>query len=317
MPTTTEVVMKVRQGIVYDKWPFRLDIAVEFQDWILIGVSFFLLSTWCLPCYCGQFKNSCSQGFTKWVYTRLHIFFCLITYFNLLVLMFAVGVMPDWTADDYFASLYAFLVWMLAHTQKIIHSLFIMAGLYILVKLRDRLALAAGIEHLNLFRFDWKDAVGLHSRKRPVEVFVWKVEDLTSAAGKVLKANDVFVECHYGNNEPMRTRVHNNAGTGCIIGESFQLNFEDTSSSNVMTLFVRDQSLVLSSELARLTLSNREVCGIEDRTGKRRASFNYDEGSFVALSMMPRGKIWLAIAPVEEHDDEHKSLLHEDDLVTC
>lgn len=316
-PNTTDIVFPVREGIVYDKWPLRLDIPVEYQDWILIGVSFVLLSNCLLPCWCGRFKNPCSQGFAKWVYTRLHIYFCLITYLNLVILMFAVGVMPDWTADDYFWYLYKFLVWVLIHTQKIIRSAFILAGLYLMVKLRDRLAVAAGIEHVNVFRLDWREALGLQGKKRPVEIFIWKVEELQSSAGKVLKANDVFVECHYGHNEPMRTRVHNNAGTACVIGESFQLNFDDSRTDNVMTLMVRDQSLILSSELAKLTLSNREVCGIEDRTGKRRVSFNYDEGSFVALNMMPRGKIWLAIAPVQEYDEEKAGLLADDSLVTC
>eukprot|EP00929_Paragymnodinium_shiwhaense_P024536 TRINITY_DN15062_c0_g1_i1.p1 TRINITY_DN15062_c0_g1~~TRINITY_DN15062_c0_g1_i1.p1 ORF type:complete len:340 (+),score=65.14 TRINITY_DN15062_c0_g1_i1:156-1175(+) len=319
-PNATEVVFPTahaRQGIVYDKWPLRLDIAVEYQDWMLIGVSFFLLSMWLLPCLCGRSKNACAQGFTTWVYTRLHIFFCLVTYFNLLVLMCVVDVMPDWTADAYFQYLYKFMVWILVHTEKIIRSCAILFGLFLMIKLRDRLAVAAGIEHVALFRLDWREAVGLRGRKRPIEIFIWKVEELQSSAGKVLKANDVFVECHHGNNEPVRTRVHNNAGAGCHIGESFQLNFDDSRTDNMMTLLVRDQALVLSSELAKLTLSTREVCGIEDRTGKRKTTFTYSEDSFVALNMMPRGKIWLAIAPVEDGDEEQKPLMQEDSLVTC
>merc|ERR1712039_227731 len=98
-----------------------------------------------------------------------------------------------------------------------------------------------------------------------------------------------------------------------------QLNIDENAAGTLMTLLVKDQSLVTSSELARLMLSTRELCGIEDQTGKRRAAFTYSPEFFVALDLSPCGKIWIAIAPVEDGDIEERAPLidDEDALVTC
>jgi hypothetical protein len=252
------------------------------------------------------------------VYTRLHIFFCVVTYINLVVLMFTIGVLPDWTVNQFVEYMVLFVSWLLIHLEKLITSSAILFGFFLLVRFRERIALAAGMEHVTVFRWNWRDALGFGTKKRPIEIFIWKVDGLHSSSGKVLKANDVFVECHMGHNEPMRTRVHNNAGSSAFIKESFQLNIDEASAGTLMTLLIKDQSLVTSSELARLMLSTREICGIEDQTGKRRVAFTYSSEFFVALDLSPCGKIWLAIAPVEDGDSEERApLIDEDSLVTC
>ena len=92
-----------------------------------------------------------------------------------------------------------------------------------------------------------------------------QVDDLPS--GPMLKPNDVFVECHLGSNEPCRTRVHNNAGSNCIIKETFQLNVDLNRPEATMSLFIKDQSLIASSVLARLSLSTKELMNIEQTIG--------------------------------------------------
>lgn len=309
-PTSPELLgPRIRRGVVFDKWPFRLDISTEYQDWILVAMCVLITSLWCLPCICGRMRNSLSRSFTHWVYTRLHVFFCVVTYINLFILMFTIGVLPDWTVDEFVEHLMAFISWVLDHIQKLITSSVILFGFFLLIRFRERIAMAAGVQHMTVFRWDWRDAVGLAGRRRPVEVFIWKVDGLQSSAGKVMKANDVYVECHLGFNEPMRTRVHNNAGSSCVVKESFQLNFDEGASSTVMTLLVKDQSLIASSELARLTLSTREICGIEDQTGKRRMTFQYSDDCFVPLALTPSGTIWIAVAPVDDADEEHEPLI--------
>lgn len=307
----------VRQGIVYDKWPFRLDINVEYQDWILVASCFFLTTVWCLPCLCGSMKNGVSRQFTAWVYTRLHAFFYITTFANLIFLMFTIGVLPDWTVNEFIEYLVAFISWVLIHLEKLISSMAILFAFFLVLRFRERITVAAGLEHMTLIRFNFKDLFGFSGKKRPVEIYIWKIEDLESARGKLVKPNDVYVECHMGYNEPMRTRVHNNAGSACVIKESFQLNIDESSSSSLMTLLVKDQSLLASAEIARLILSTRELCGIEEQTGKRRMSLSYDETCFVGLKLFPRGKVWLAIAPVEDADEERAPLMNEDSLVTC
>mmetsp|Transcript_47194 Transcript_47194/g.109138 ORF Transcript_47194/g.109138 Transcript_47194/m.109138 type:complete len:331 (-) Transcript_47194:159-1151(-) len=307
-----------RQGLVFDKWPFRLDIPVEYQDWILVAVCMGLVSFACMPCFCGHMHNRWSRAFTHWVYTRLHVFFCFVMYFDLLVLMFTIGVLPDWTVNEFVQQAILFVTWVLVHLQKMIVSFTIIFGLSLMIRFRERLLLAAGMEHVTVIRWNWRDVFGLHTKKRPVEIFIWKVDGLHSSSKK-LKPNDVYVECHMGHNEPMRTRVHNNAGSGCNIRESFQLNIDESAASTLMTLLVKDQSLVGSTELARLMLSTRELCGIEDQTGKRRVAFDYSEECFVSLDLSPSGKIWIAVSPVEDGEaDERAPLMQDDSLfVTC
>ena len=50
------------------------------------------------------------------------------------------------------------------------------------------------------------------------------MEELPSGTG--LKPNDLYLECHAGQNEPSRTRVHNNAGASAVIKETFQVYFQ-------------------------------------------------------------------------------------------
>jgi len=308
---------RVREGLVFDKWQFRLDISVEYQDWIIIAVCVLIAVMWCLPCICGRLNYRCSKCFVRFVYTRMHTFYCALIYFSLFVMAFTIGVMPDWKVDQFLDYLGKFFSYVLMNMQMVITSLGILAVLYMMLTFRDRLMLASGIEHITFFRFSLKDIIGA-GRKRPVEIFIWKCADLQSSGGKMLKPNDIYVECHMGYNEPMRTRVHNNAGTGCFIQESFQINIDESSPGTLMTILVKDQTLLASSELGRLMLSTRELCGIEDQTGKRRASIDYTDDCFVCLDLNPRGRIWIALAPVRDDDDEMSPLIQEDSLlVTC
>jgi hypothetical protein len=328
LPTTTQnasVVMELpvhhhSQTVTIDKWPFRLDISTEYQDWILVGMSIVLVALWCLPCICGKMRNKTAKGFTKWVYTRLNVYFWWITYINMFILMFTIGVLPDWTVNEYFQWMMAFITWVLVHLKKMCTSAAILIGFFLLIRFQEKILVAAGLEHVKWYHFSWREMLGLPVRKRPIELFIWKVEDLHNNGAKIYKPNDVFVECHLGDNEPMRTRVHNNAGTSCTIKESFQMNINESESNTLMTLLVKDQALMVSTELARLVLSIREVCGIEDQTGKRRvhlSDFNYSEDHFVALSLRPHGQIWIAIAPVEDMDEEKKPLMREDEIIQC
>jgi len=308
---------RVRQGIVFDRWPFRLDIDVEYQDWILVGVSFFLVSLWTLPCVCGRMRKKCSREISIYLYTRLHTFFRCVTCFNLIALMFTIAVLPDWSGNEYLYYLLMFIKWVLLRMKKIVVSSAILVGFILVFKFQAKLRTAAGMDHVSLIHFNWKEFLCINVKKRPIELYLWKVEDLH--ATKLYKAQDIFIECHFGENEPMRTRVHNNAGTSCEIKESFQMNMNESDTGALMTLLVKDQSMIGSTELAKLTLSTREICSVEDATGKRKNTFRWIQDDFVEMSMLPHGKILLAIAPVCEEDDEKQALLRgrDDSLMAC
>lgn len=309
-----------RRGFVTDQgWPFRLDVSVEYQAWIIVAICFFLALMWCSPCICSKLHNSCSKKFMNWVYTRLHVFYWGVLYITLFVVMFTIGVLPDWTVDEFVDYLIQFTEWILLHLQKAITCISILFAFWVMLKFRERITFLAGMEHITVFRFNLFKALGFTSKQRPVELFIWKIEKLQSSSAKLFKANDVYVEVHLGYNEPMRTRVHNNAGTGCVVRESLQFNVDEAYPSEQLTLLVRDQGIVGSGELGRLTLTTREILGIEDQTGKRRSYFEYAEENFVPLGLTPAGTIWIALAPVEEWDDSERAFLINDDslLPTC
>lgn len=311
-----------RQGIVFDRWPFRLDVDVEYQDWILVASCLLIVALWTLPCFCGRLKNGLSRRFTTWVYTRLHVFYWTILYLSLFIMMFTIAVLPDWTFSQFMEWLEFFVLWILARLVKMVTSFSILFAFWVVYKFRERLLVAAGLEHITVCRWwSWRDPLGLRAKRRPVEIFIWKVDGLKSGASKVMKANDVYVECHLGENEPMRTRVHNNAGRGCLVKESFQLNIDEGDPTALMTILVKDQSLLASVELARLVLSTAELCGIEDQTGKRRSGFSYSKDCFVPLGLSPMGLIWIAVAPVDDGDvdaEEGARLIEDDELgINC
>jgi hypothetical protein len=116
----------------------------------------------------------------------------------------------------------------------------------------------------------------------------------------------------------MRTRVHNNAGTSSVIKESFQVNIGEDQAAK-MTLLVKDQAMMVSTELARVVLTKKEVFAIEDSTGKQQErNFSYSEENFQQVKLGPRGTIWIAIAPVDEWEEEKKPLMRDDSMsVTC
>lgn len=308
-----------RRGVVTDMgWPFRLDIPLEYQDWIIVAVCALIIGMWCTPCVCGRMRNRCSRQFTTWVYTRLHVFYWGVLYLTLFITMFMIWVLPDWTLADFLDYTGRFLRWILIHMQKMIISACIIFGFMLALKFRERITFLAGMEHITVFRWSLSEAFGFKGKQRPIELFIWKVDGLQSSSTKILKANDVFVECHLGFNEPMRTRVHNNAGSSCVVREAVQLNINESSPNTLLTLLVKDQNMIGGSELGRLNLSTPELCGIEDQTGKRRIAFDYSEDFFVPLGLSPMGTIWLAIAPVEDWDESERTpLVHEDALVTC
>eukprot|EP00435_Cladocopium_sp_Y103_P060543 s428_g22.t1 len=99
--------------------------------------------------------------------------------------------------------------------------------LRLLVAFKERIALTLGLDHKQIFNCKMRDCLSCFTanRFRPIELLIWKVEDLPSS--DIFHANNVFIEAYLGYNETMRTRVHNNAGSDCILKESVQLNFDE------------------------------------------------------------------------------------------
>lgn len=76
---------------------------------------------------------------------------------------------PDWTINEYAYVFFEFIDWCLIHLVKFLVSAFLIALLYVCFAFKERIAKAAGVEHVTFFRLGkW----GLFSQPqlRPIEV---------------------------------------------------------------------------------------------------------------------------------------------------
>ncbi|CAE7194775.1 RHM1, partial [Symbiodinium natans] len=136
----------------------------------------------------------------------------------------------------------------------------------------------------------------------PCQLLIWKVEDLTSS--DLFHANHVFIEAFMGYNETMRTRVHNNAGSDCILKESMQLNFDEDDDEEKLFLFVQNQKVMGAQELARVEISSQAVKDLLKDSEKVRGPqqvLQWDANCFPkSFPLIPRGQIWITAVPVED-----------------
>merc|ERR1712217_918097 len=112
-------------------------------------------------------------------------------------------------------------------------------------------------------------------------------------------SNNVFVEIFFGYNEPMSTRVHNNAGSGGILKEVIQVNFDEEDDEETLFIFVRNQKVMGTQELARAEITTEALKKmIKENRG---LDMRWDEGSFKQpISLIPRGRLWLKALPFHE-----------------
>ena len=85
------------------------------------------------------------------------MFFCLAFYVNAAIICFTIGLLPDWTINEFVVQYVEFITWLLVHGMKVAISGVIIMFLVIILSYRERVAAAAGVEHIKLFRFGkWK-----------------------------------------------------------------------------------------------------------------------------------------------------------------
>ena len=95
------------------------------------------------------------------------------------------------------------------------------------------------------------------SNLRAVEIYLYKVEELT--ASNLVNPNDVFIEMSLGMNEKVRTRVHNSAGSSCILKECLQMNYDPNEEDDKLVVQVKNQDMLLASEIGRIEFGNRDI----------------------------------------------------------
>lgn len=164
-----------------------------------------------------------------------------------------------------------------------------------------------GVEDVPFLKFRLSDCLTCFSARhlRPIEVSIWKVDDLKP--GNIFSANNVYCEVTLGLNETRKTRVHNNVGSSCDIMQTVQLNFDEHDQHDLLTIHVKNQKAVGVEKLGSLMLKSNEVKDIE--TSTTASSMNWDEDSFSKHELQNGGgSIWIRIAPVDEKRSAWQSL---------
>lgn len=301
-----------REGIVFDKWPFRLDIDTQFQDWILVGMSVLVVTLWLLPVLAGQFRDTqCCYRFQRWAQMHSQRWMCLITFVNIVIIFNTVNVLPDWTMDNYIKHCFRFFWWWVEHLPKFLISFAILLVLYILWMFKDRVVTAMGVDYLTFVRcpslMDILTLKPIRSKYStvPVELLVWKVADLQAASW--VSVNSVFVEAHLGLNQPVATRLFHNLGNGGELKATLQINL-DLIEKAQLWLIVKAAAFPASQEIARLEkpIEVNEIQHIMDSEGNH---FEWDDPHFTEFSLSPTGKIWLRLAKLQSSPDDAQTAL--------
>jgi len=283
-------------GIVERVLDFRLNIDQEYQGWILAFATLTAFWIYCLPCYCAGMQFTLARRYAAWIQQRLPYFLAMATIINGGMLFLVCTWLPDWAPKDYIKGMLSFVVFAMKNAVKFMTSIAFIAIFVFVVAFKDRLMKLAGIDHKTIFRFKLRDVFGGSSRA--IQLDILKVEDLPAASP--FSANNVFIEVFMGYNEPMKTRVHNNAGSNCVMKETLQLNFDDSEEDEPLFLFVKNQKVVGTGNLCRLELKVEDVIDIEKKL-KGRDGWN-DTSGFVTKNLIPRGTITFRVIPVD--DDE-------------
>jgi hypothetical protein len=299
---------------------YRLDIDEQFQGWILIFASLTAVWIFCMPCYCAGLQSTSARRLAAWISLRLPQFYCFTILTNGLFMFLIVTWLPDWELGDYIKAVLTTLGWTVGHIAKFMDSIVLIVAAIIVFVFKERIAMIMGLDHTTLFRFKLRDCLNCFSSSRfqPIELTLWKVDDLPAA--DLLAANNIFVEVWgLGYNEGMKTRVHNNAGRACILKETMQINFDEGDSEDNMTIFIKHQGVMMGAgELARVELTADQVNEFlkKSKNVKHEAGLKWENDYFVNLKLNPRGTLYFRITPVED-ETHHDGGGFYKDLTTC
>jgi hypothetical protein len=295
---------------------FRFDVDEEIQGWILMFATVTAAWLFCLPCFCAGMSCVSCRRCAVWIQQRMPVFYIGMCCFNAVFMFLILTWLPDWSYKDYMQAVLQSLGYLLKHMLNFVSSLVIICAFIFVVCFKDRIALMLGLDHQAMFKCKLRDCLSCFSdaRFRPIELNVWKLDDIPSA--DIFSANHMFVEVFLGYNESMSTRVHNNAGSGCLFKESLQLNFDEDDDEDTLFIFVRSQKVMGVSTLARAEIPADKLKFMVRRGGVASAPVRWDSSAFgEPVSLIPRGRIYLSARSIE--DDEYAEYTSMDDLTTC
>jgi hypothetical protein len=272
-------------------------IDIKTADEVIIALVLLLMAIlWVLP-RLWPFRRCCS--------TRLHRVYPMILLINLGILFCALNYALTISVNDAFFVVKRLVEIVIDKTESLLIAGASLLVLLVAWKFKDRILETLGIENPFLYFGEFRDWFTCWSMKRfyPLEVLIWKVEDLPSAA--MLSHNDLYCEVSHGYNVTMRTRVHQKAGHSCTFKESFQLNYDPYDVESRMTIAVKNQGVVGGDLLASVQLGATQVQRLEEpqdgRASKTANSLNSvwrdTADSFKRIDLIPSGTIYLRFRP--------------------
>jgi len=300
LATTTAVPTVIVQNVTVPK--------EEYEDMILVGAILGVLCLCALPVL-PPCRKRCE--------TRFHrVYPCLV-----IVCVTALALVLSSLELIDFNKVFFLVVDVLDDILAAVHAgllgTSVLVGAFVAWKFKDRILDSMGIERTSLVLGDFRDWATCWSMKRfqPIEIFIWKVEDLRSASSTA--HNNIYADVRLGYNISMRTRVHHGAGHGCVFKESVQLNFDKYETESRMTLAVKHQGAVQTETIAQVQLGatqldrimeplDREpVLGWASTANATAPDSLWADSRFHKLDLLPSGHIWLRVAPVQsEAEDE-------------
>lgn len=285
-------------GIVDKVMDFRLNIDTEFQGWILLFSTLTAVWVCCLPCVCAGSPHEWIRRKAAWISMRLPYWFIFSMFVDAVFLFFVITWLPDWGYGDYIKCVAGLAGYLLKNVMKGMVSIaFIVIAVFVFA-FKDRFLKLAGVDYKTTVRFKLRDIFG-GAQTRAIELRIWKVEDLPNP--QVWAPNNVFIEVHMGYNEPMKTRVHNNAGSSCVLKEAIQLNFDEQEDEEPLFLFVKNQKVMGAGELARMELKAEDVA--QHMKGEaRKGGDGWSDASMERRQLVPRGQIWFQVRYIDDEE---------------
>lgn len=277
-----------------------------YEELIMLVVVLFMVAVCFLP-----FTRCCK----KRCETRIHKVFPAIIVINWLLLALTLDrlYMIDFNSC-FFATVRVFEV-VVTSSKQFLVGLAALVAVFVAWRLKDRVFETLGVENGSQIIGDFRDWATCWSMRRfhAVELYVWKVEGLPTA--KMTSNNHLFAEVTLGYNKNLRTRVHPNAGTACILKESVQFNFDPFDTDSRLHLSFKSQGPITSEDLAHLQLGTPQVQRLEEKPPiseldpkSTLATLRHDQSlwdpvKFVAFDLIPAGTVYLRCVEVAQEDE--------------
>ncbi len=264
---------------------------IEYQDWLLLAYSFAFIFALLFPYWLAGLPYSEARSMAAQINRRLPLYLLTVVAGGVFLFFIIIAICPDWTTEEYFQYVGVGFSELGRHLGVFASSSVILLSFFLIFILRERIKILLGIEHIYVFKCSTRECLScflLSAPSRPIEVYIYKVEELPSAS--LMSANDLYVELGLGSNEKVRTRVRKAAGSSSVIKELLQLNYDDSEEDDKLVISCKHQDVILASDIASLELSSMDINQI------------IAVNDVQQFRLFPQGKIWLSINYVE--DDE-------------